>query len=210
MRNTSFIAFAFVAVILQAALGVLVAQNFAALHPFIPNLLLPLAIYLGVAPDVSMPRGALLSFVIGVVQDETSGSPVGIGTLILVVTCIVAHASGVRLFLRGRLFQLGLGFGAAFMTGAVVLAMCAIFEAPAPFPLRMPTDGPIGDALSSLVLRTSSGPEVPMIGAYVSVLATLVASALATGLVSPLVFFALRRLDVALSRGRRAGEEVAA
>ena len=60
MRNAAFVLLGFTLLIAQAALGVLLP-----LDDWAPNLLLPIVIYLGVANDVHVVRGASLAFVLG-------------------------------------------------------------------------------------------------------------------------------------------------
>jgi len=172
MRNVAIVALGFVILLLQAAVSTLVPLRWLA-----PNLLLPVVIYLGVTHDLGIARGAALAFVLGYLLDSFCGSPMGLQTFVMVATFLAARGAGLRLFLRGPLFQIGLTFGVGVGSGATVLALRAIFEPPAPFPA--------GD-----VWQTSVSLVVP---------------ALVTAVFSPLVFGIVRRLDAALTRPREEG-----
>jgi rod shape-determining protein MreD len=172
MRNAAYIALGFFLLVIQAAVGVQLP-----LHAWAPNLLLPIVIYLGVAPDVHVVRGAALSFVLGYLLDSFCGAPMGLQTFVLVATFLVSRGAGLNLFMRGPLFQIALTFVAAALAGGTILALRAIFEPPMPFS----AGGPLETGLS------------------------LGAGALATALVSPLLFLGVRRMDALLSRRRDEG-----
>jgi len=95
-------------------------------------------------------------------------------TFVLVATFVVSRFAGLRLFLRGPLFQVILTFLVSVLAGGTILALRAIFEKPAPFP--------VGTASSTVL--------------------TLVGPALSTALVSPLVFVAVRRVDGLVGKRR--------
>lgn len=167
MRTLALISLGFSFLVLQAAVDALIS-----VHPFAPNLLLPMVIYLGVAQDVDLLRGAALSFALGYLLDSFCGSPMGLHTFVLVATYLVARGAGLSLFLRGPMFQIGLTFVVGLLSGGAILALRAIFEHPAPFPVGTASD----TALSLLVPSCM------------------------TALASPLVFLAVRRIDGAASR----------
>lgn len=155
---------------------------FCALVPldaWAPNLILPIVLYLGVTPDVHIVRGAALAFVLGYLLDSFSGSPMGLSTFVMVAMFMIARGTGVNLFMRGVLFQIVLTLGFAVLAGGAVLALRAIFEPPAPFP-------------TGTVLET---------------VYSLLAGALVTSVVAPLLFFGIRRMDALVTRRR---EEAAA
>lgn len=174
MRNAAFVVLGFLLLVTQAAIGAL-----APLDAWAPNLVLPIVLYLGVAPDVYIVRGAALSFVLGYMLDSFCGSPMGLSTFVMVALFMTARGTGLNLFMRGVLFQIALTFGFAVLAGGSILALRAIFEPPAPFP-------------------TGSVRET----AY-----SLLAGALVTALVSPILFFVVRRMDALVTRRR---EEAAA
>lgn len=194
MRNVLF---------LVLALGLLVAHSSLSavlpLHPFTPNLLLPMVLYLGVTPDVSLARGAALAFAAGLLTDELTGAPLGLTTFVFVAGFLLARVAGLRLFLRGVPFQIVATTGIAVIVAGVMLALCAIFEEPEAFPLVMPPAGVAG-SLASMVW----GEDAPLVGRGVHVASMLAATGLATGLVSPLVYVATRRVDTFAVRTRSA------
>jgi rod shape-determining protein MreD len=162
LRSAALVAFGLSLLVAQSALGTLIA-----LHPLSPNLLLPIVIYLGVSPDVSMVRGSAVSFVLGYLLDLFCGNLMSLSTFIMVATFMLARGAGLRLMLRGPAFQVLLTFVVGMLASGAVLALRAIFEAPAPFEA-----GTAWDTLRSLL-----GP------------------ALVTALFAPLVFPAARRVD---------------
>lgn len=142
-----------------------------------PNPLLPVVLYLGVSPDVPTPRGAFIAFMLGFLADSFSGSPIGLFTFVLVASFLVARGAGLSLFMRGPWFQMLVTLAFALLSGGCVLALRAIFEPPAPFPTE--------DGFLSF--------------------GRLSASALMTALLSPGIFWVVRRVDTALQRGREEG-----
>lgn len=195
LRNLAHIGFGFLLLVVQAAIAVRVP-----LHPLTPNLLLPIVIFLGVQQDVHVLRGAAISFLLGYLLDMFCGSPMGLSTFVLVATFMAARGAGIRLFLRGAPFQVGLVLIAALLAGGTALALRAIFSPPEAFPLEMPAAGLVGDAIAWI----SGRDELP-IGSVLSTVLTLLASALATALAAPPIFAIVRRID-ALRARRREGE----
>ena len=170
MASLMLVSFGFGLLVLEAALGTLIPM-----HGFAPNLMLPIAIYLGVSPEVQIVRGALICFVLGYLLDSFCGNPIGLQTFVLTASFMVARSAGLRLFPQGLGFQMLLTFLMAIAYGATVLALRAIFEQP-----QMPM---LGEAMSAR--------------AYVSF-----ESPLATALLSPFVFAGTRRL-LSLSSKKR-------
>ena len=169
MRSLSFVLLGFQLLVLQAAIGVLLP-----LGEFAPNLLLPIVIYLGVAGDLHIVRGAILAFVLGYLLDSFCGSPMGLQTFVMVATFLIARGAGLNLFMRGPILQAVITFGFGVVAGGSILALRAIFEPPAPFPL-----GSISDTVLALVT-----------GAAV------------TGVAAPALFFVIRRVDGLVTRRR--------
>jgi rod shape-determining protein MreD len=166
------IALGFLLLVAQAVLSTL-----APIHAISPNLLLPVVIYLGVDHDVALPRGAAISFVLGYLLDAFCGSPMGLATFVMVATFLVARGAGLRLFLRGPLFQIGLTFVVGMLSGGAILALRAIFERPPPFPVD----------------------DVGM------TVAALAAPAFVTAILSPFMFAIVRRIDRIAVRTREEG-----
>ncbi len=169
MRNLALIALGFALLVVQSVGATLVPA-----YLFAPNLLLPMVIYLGVSPDVHIVRGAAISFILGYLLDSFCGNAMGLQTFVLVATFMVARGAGLRLFLRGPLFQIVLTFLVGVLSGGTILALRAIFEKPAPFPA--------GTALTAAL--------------------SLVVPAIVTSLFAPLVFIAVWRIDGLVTRRR--------
>jgi len=149
---------------------------------------------------VHLLRGAAISFVLGYLLDMFCGSPMGLSTFALVATFMAARGAGIRLFLRGALFQVALVFFAAMVAGGTALALRAIFSPPEAFPLEMPAIGLAGDVIA--LVTSSDEASAPRIGSVVSTAITLVASAIATALCAPPIFAVVRRIDAMRARRR--------
>ena len=145
------------------------------MYSYAPNLLLPIVIYLGVSPEVPMVRGTLVGFALGYLLDSFCGSPMGLHTFLMTASFMVARGAGLRLFPQGPVFQVLLSLLMSFGFGATVLALRAIFERP------------------SLSIGETT-PEQTAIA--------LLQPAVATALLSPLVFAGVRSLE-ALGYKRR-------
>jgi rod shape-determining protein MreD len=171
VRNVALVLFGFALLVLETSI-----TSRLSLHPFSPSPLLPIVIFLGVSPDVHIVRGAALSFVLGYLLDSFCGSPMGLMTFVLVATFMVARGAGLRLFMRGIPFQMGLTFVVTILSGGTVLALRAIFEKLSPFPVDT-VWGTVG---------TLAGP------------------ALSTALVAPFVFTVVRRIESLAARKRDA------
>ena len=175
MQSVGTVALGLCLLVAQAALPTLVPVT----H-YIPNLLLPIAIFLGVSPEVSLVRGSTICFVLGYLYDAFCGSPMGLQTFVLVASFMVARGAGLRLFPQGPAFQILLTAIMALLSGGTILALRAIFERPPPFPSS--------DAFSNLW--------------------TVVRYSLMTAILSPLVFAFTRRLERAAHRGEPRSSEV--
>jgi len=169
MRSAAFVALGFLVLVVQAAVAVLVP-----LDEWAPNLLLPIVIYLGVANDVHVVRGAALSFVLGYLLDSFCGSPMGLQTFVMVASFLIARGAGLSLFTRGPLLQMLTIFVFCLLAGGTILALRGIFEPPAPFPLP---------AFGHTVFSLTAGAAV-------------------TAVLSPLLFVAIRKMDSLVTRRR--------
>jgi cell shape-determining protein MreD len=196
VKNALHLAFGLSLLVVQAALATLWPM-----HPFVPNLLLPIVVYLGVDPDVLLVRGAVLTFVLGYFLDVVAGAPTGLFTFVLVATYLAARGAGLRLLLRSVPFQMGLVVVISIAANGVMLALRAIFQPPEAFPLVMPSSGMLGSAVEVLL-----GDDA-LVGSYVSTVTTLLASAFATALAAPLVFAVVRRIDGMAQRSRRSSDD---
>ena len=164
------IAFGFLLLVAQTALTMLLPMT-----QYAPNLLLPIAIYLGVSPEVPMVRGTAVGFALGYLLDSFCGSPMGLHTFVMTASFMVARGAGLRLFPHGPAFQILLAFLMTFAFGATVLALRAIFERP------------------SLSIGESTPRETAL---------SLMRPAIATAIVSPFVFAGVRRIE-AIGQKRR-------
>jgi rod shape-determining protein MreD len=117
------VALGFCLLVVQTALATLIPM-----HSFAPNLVLPIAIHLGVASDGSLVRGATISFVLGYLLDAFCGNPMGLQTFVLCASFMVARGAGARLMPQGAAFQIFSTFLMAGLSGATVVALRAIFE----------------------------------------------------------------------------------
>lgn len=100
---------------------------------FTPQLVLPIAIFVGVSPDVKLLRGAVIAFVIGYLSDHFTGLPMSVHTFLTVATYFIVRGMGLRVFLRGPWFQVGLTFLASILFGLATTGVRSVFEAEAPF-----------------------------------------------------------------------------
>ncbi len=162
IRDVVLLCFAFFLITLQAAVGTVLD-----LGVLMPNLLLPVVIYLGMAPDISLARASLMSFSIGFLMDSACGNAMGLMTFVHVATCLVARGASFRLLMRGRVSQVLITALTAFIGAGAVVALRAIFRPPFSF-----------NAVSTHHLAVA-----------------LLAPALATGAVAPFVFQLVRRID---------------
>jgi rod shape-determining protein MreD len=168
------IAFGFVLLVLQSSVAMLLPMDSVT-----PNLVLPIAIFLGVSPEVHIVRGAIVSFALGYLLDSNCGNPMGLHTFVMTASFLVARGAGLRLFPQGIAFQVLLTFLMTVAFGAAVLGLRALFEPGAT----------IGSGETQQTGLSLAGP------------------ALTTALCSPFVFAITRRIE-ALSTVRREDRKV--
>jgi rod shape-determining protein MreD len=162
MRDLSLLAAGFMLLACQAAIGATTR-----IGPLMPNALLPIVIYLGMAPDVSIARGAMLSFALGLLADSASGNSLGLLTFVHVATLVATRAAGVRLIMRGRVSQVLITAFVAALGALTVIALRSIFRPDEQF-----------EAASTRHWLVS-----------------VLAPSLATGAIAPFVFRLVRRID---------------
>ena len=167
MRDALLIATGFLLVAIEAAVGTLTG-----LGELMPNAILPIVIYLGMAPDMSLARASLLSFVLGMLVDSATGNALGLLTFVHVGTLVAARAAGVRLLMRGRVSQVLIAALFAFLGAIVVIALRAIFRPASQF--------------GAVSVR--------------HLLVSVLAPSLATGAIAPFVFQLARRIDTLRKR----------
>lgn len=175
-RGGALVLLGFGLLVLEGALSTVFS-----LAPFSPNLILPIVIFLGVAPDVHIVRGIVVSFLLGYLLDLLTGNPMSVETFVSVAMFLASRGAGLRLFLRGPAFQVGLTFLATLGAGGASSALRAVFESPPPFTVQAP-------------FETAT---------------QLVGPALATALVAPFVFALVTRVE-SVSGARRDDAEAAA
>lgn len=162
LRPTLLILLGFFTLVLQSMLETVVA-----FHPFTPNAMLPLVLYLGATTEVPLLRGAAQSFFLGYLLDLFSGNLLGIHTFLSVATFMLVRGVGLRVVMRNIGTMVSLTATVALIVGGATLALRAIFERGAPFPTR--------DNSATLM--------------------TLFAASLATGVVGPVLLSAARAVD---------------
>ena len=163
MRSILLLSFALLVMVFESSVLAPTALKPLLTYPFIPMVL-----YLGMAPDVSMIRGASNSFALGVMMDSFSGHSLGAWTLVCMLLFVVARGAGWRVFMRGRSWQVVLSITAAAAAGVSMIAIRGVFRPAPPF---VPFD-----LLSSL--RAVCIP------------------ALATGAISPFILRLVRRIEL--------------
>ncbi len=122
-RDLSLLALGFALTALEAALGTVIP-----LGSVMPNALLPIVIYLGMAADISLARAALLSFALGLFVDSAAGNAMGLMTFIHVATLVGTRAAGVRLMMRGKLSHVLITALIAAMGATAVISLRSIFR----------------------------------------------------------------------------------
>lgn len=95
-------------------------------HGFMPSLVLPLVVFLGVH-ELSTARGALLAFAIGYAADILGGAPIGLFTFVSVAIWWLARVTGVRLTAQTALPRMSLALAFTLVEGALVLILLAVF-----------------------------------------------------------------------------------
>jgi rod shape-determining protein MreD len=123
MQSVAQVLFGVAVLVIQAALATLLP-----LVTFTPNVLLPIATYLGVHSEVHIVRGATVCFVLGYLLDAFCGNPIGLQTFVLVASFMLARGAGIRLFPEGVVLQALLVFAMALLAGGMTLALRAIFD----------------------------------------------------------------------------------
>lgn len=162
LRAALIVGAGFVMLLAQSALTVV-----APMFPFVPNLVLPAVLFLGVSQDVHITRGAAIAFGLGYLVDLFCGNLMSLHTFLCVATFLLARGMGLRLVLRVPGYQAGAAFVVAVLYGG-----------------------------ASLTLRTVFGRDVPFpAGGYMETLWALLPQAIATAVLAPLVFLVVTRLE---------------
>ena len=164
MRDAMLLVVGFLLIMVQAALGAVVDVGV-----FMPNPILPFVIYLAMAPDVSLARGAALSFALGFLFDSATGNAMGLFTFLHESAFLLARGAGFRLIMRGRISQMSITAATALVGSITLIALHRIFR---------PT--PTGQV-------DVTSPE--------HLAFAVVGSAFSTGLLAPLFYQLARRID---------------
>lgn len=93
---------------------------------FVPELVLPLVIYMGVH-EYSLARGAAVAFALGYFTDLVGIAPVGLYTFTYVATFVLARAAGVRFAAQTRWMQVVLALVFSLVHSLMVVILVAIF-----------------------------------------------------------------------------------
>lgn len=101
-----------------------------------PNLVLPLVIYLGVN-ELSMARGAFLSFGLGWVVDILGGGPAFLFRFTMVGVWWLAHAVSSRVSAQSLASRILVAFVASLLESFTILTLLAIFGSDSQRPLDL-------------------------------------------------------------------------
>lgn len=131
IRSLQSIGVCFALLVLESMVSVVVP-----LHPWAPNLLLPIVVYYGLLQEVNVVRGMVVAFASGYLMDLFAGSPMSLHTFVQCASFLAARALGLRLFLRNAAFQASFAFVASLAAQGGEHALRALFEKPAPFEIH--------------------------------------------------------------------------
>lgn len=101
-------------------------QGEVTLPGFVPSLVLPLLLFMGVQ-EYSLARGAGVAFALGYVSDVLGATPVGLYTFTFVLLFVLARSLGVRLAAQATWMQVLLVIGFSLTQSFIVLVLLAIF-----------------------------------------------------------------------------------
>lgn len=170
-RELLLLLLGFSMIVLEAAVGTITR-----LGPLMPNLILPVVLYIGMAPDVPLARAALLVFALGLLVDSATGHAMGLMTFVHIATLIAVRAGSLRLLMRGRVSQVLITALVAGLGAVLVVALLRIFRPDESFPS----------------------------GSVRHLLVAIVAPSLSTGALAPFVFQLVRRVDTRSRRDESA------
>ena len=163
------VAIMFVAFAVLGALG-----SELRLWPFVPDLALPIILFMAMTEEVDMTRGAVTSFCVGYLQDLFAGTPMSLHTFLAVAVFFVARGSRFQFSVRGLMFQFGLVAAVSLLQGSAALALRSIF-----------------------------GPAAAQMGRIDLAFAwQLLGQATATAAVAPALLFWVRRVEVGIGLGQ--------
>ena len=122
MRSVLLLAVGFTLLAAQATLGTLLPM-----HTFAPNLVLPIALALGVWPEVHVVRGAAVCFGLGYLLDSFCGNSLGLQTFVMVAAFMIARGAAVRLLPHGPMFVALFAFVMSVISSIAILSLQAMF-----------------------------------------------------------------------------------
>jgi len=104
-----------------------VLHHWIPFHIFVPDLVIPFILYLGII-DFGAARGAALAFVLGYLLDANSASPVGVHLFVIPATYLLYRFIHHKLLLSGTVFQIAMTFAATLTASLLVVGMRTLFE----------------------------------------------------------------------------------
>ena len=146
--------------------------------PLDPLPLVPMVVFLAIAPNISVARGMTTAFILGYLGDVFQGTSLGLEAFMMSLAYIVTRTVGARfILLRNIIYQsVAAGLAGALVCGGA-MATRAIFEDPVPWSVQD--------------------------RAYVAF--TMLGAGLATALVAPLFFELMRRIEALHARREEGG-----
>jgi rod shape-determining protein MreD len=105
---------------------------FAVIRESVPDVGALTAAYLGLTARTSVAPAVGGSVVLGYLVDLISGTPPGLASLVLGLTCLIARATQQRLLVRGTTMTLGFSAFVALLVGVISLLVRAIYGVPRP------------------------------------------------------------------------------
>ncbi|MDB4974288.1 MAG: hypothetical protein JWN48_2629 [Myxococcaceae bacterium] len=171
IRELSLLGIGFLLVALESAIGTVTR-----IGALMPNAVLPIVIYVGMAPDISLSRAAMLSFLLGLLVDSASGNAMGLMTFLHVAALMATRVGSLRLFMRSRVSQVLITAGLAALGAVLIVTLRGIFRPDESF----------------------------YVSSTRHLLVSVIAPSLATGAVAPFVFQLVRRVDTRSRRDESA------
>jgi cell shape-determining protein MreD len=146
--------------------------------PLDPLPLVPMVVFLAIAPNISVARGVTVAFVLGYLGDVFQGTSLGLEAFMMSLTFVVIRTVGSKfILLRNIAYQSAMAGVAGALVCGGGMATRAIFEPPVPLPL-------------------DDRPHLAL---------TVLGCGLATGLVAPLFFEVMRRIEALYARREEGG-----
>ncbi len=148
MRNTAFLAFGLMLIIVQSNLFRIVGHF--DLAGATPSLVLPLVVFMGVH-EYSLARGAALAFALGYLLDVFASAPIGLYTFTSVLIFVASRVAGVRLAAQTLLTKVALAFAFSILEGLLIVILTAIFGGDARRPQALAQLVPVHAAATAII-----------------------------------------------------------